>query len=322
MTAPKGLVDLASARVGGKALIAIDEFFAPKSNLLKPEPAVFIEGKYTDRGKWMDGWESRRKRGPGHDWCIIQLGIPGEIRGLTVDTSHFTGNYPESCSLEAAVITGKPAASRVASADWKEIVPRSPLKGHTQNELRVFPTHERFTHVRLNIYPDGGVARLRVWGEARPDWKRIAAGKKLIDLVAVGNGGVPMGSSDEFYSHPINLIMPDRPANMGDGWETKRRRGPGHDWTILKLGHRGVIEQVELDTTHFKGNYPDSASLEGTDGPPDAGAQWQEILPRTKLSANKRHQLRAREQMPVRHVRLNMYPDGGIARLRLLGRLA
>jgi len=318
-----GLVDLASARVGGKALLTNDEFFAPKSNLLKPGPAVFIEGKYTDRGKWMGGWESRRKRGPGDVWCIIQLGSPGEIRAMTVDTSHFTGNYPEFCSVEAAVIAGKPTASRVATAAaWKEVVPRSPLKGNTQNELRVFPVHERFTHIRLNIYPDGGVARLRVWGEPRPDWKRLAAGKKLIDLVAVENGGAPLGSSDEFYSHPINLIMPDRPANMGDGWETKRRRGPGHDWTILKLGHRGVIEEVEVDTTNFKGNYPESGSIEGVDGPPDGGAQWREILARTKLSAHKRHKLRAKEHAPVTHVRLNVFPDGGIARLRLHGRLA
>lgn len=323
MSEHKGLIDLANVRVGGKALVANDEFFAPKGNLLKPGPAIFIEGKYTDRGKWMDGWESRRKRGPGHDWCIIQLGIPGEIRALTVDTSHFTGNYPESCSLEAAVITGKPTPTRLAAAgDWKEIVPRTPLKGHTQNELRVFPVHERFTHVRLNIYPDGGVARLRVWGEARPDWEHIAKAKKPIDLIAAAHGGVPMGSSDEFYSHPINLIMPDRPANMGDGWETKRRRGPGHDWTILKLGHRGIIERIELDTTHFKGNYPDGASLEGTDGSPDPGAQWREFLPRAKLSANKRHTFKAKEQFPVRFVRLSMYPDGGIARLRLFGRLA
>jgi len=255
-----GLVDLASARVGGKALVANDEFFAPRGNLLKPGPAVFIEGKYTDRGKWMDGWESRRKRGPGYDWCIIKLGIPGVVRALTVDTSHFTGNYPESCSVEAAVIAGNAAPNRVATAgEWREILARSPLKGHAQNEFNVPATDDRFTHLRLNIYPDGGVARLRVWGEARPDWKRIGAAKKLIDLVAVANGGAPLASSDEFYSHPINLIMPDRPANMGDGWETRRRRGPGHDWTILRLGHRGVIEQAEIDTTHFKGNYPDGA---------------------------------------------------------------
>lgn len=322
MSDRNGLVDLAAARVGGKALVANDEFFAPKSNLLRPGPAVFIEGKYTNRGKWMDGWESRRKRGPGHDWCIIQLGIPGVIRALTVDTSHFTGNYPESCSLDAAVIGGKPTAARLAVAgDWKEILPRSPLKGHTANEFAVSPTGDRFTHVRLNIYPDGGVARLRAWGEARPDWKRLAAARKPIDLVAIANGGAPLGSSDEFYSHPINLIMPDRPANMGDGWETKRRRGPGHDWTILKLGHRGTIEQIEVDTTHFKGNYPESAGLEGCDGPPDASAPWREILPRTRLSANKRHRFHAKAgAAPVTHVRLNMYPDGGIARLRLFGR--
>jgi len=319
VTSRKGLVDLASARVGGKALATNDEFFAPIGNLLKPGAAVWIEGKYTDRGKWMDGWESRRKRVPGHDWCVIRLGIPGVIRALTVDTSHFTGNYPEGFSLDGAKTTARPKEK-----DWYEIVPRTVLKGHTPNEFDVAVRDDRYTHVRLNIYPDGGVARLRVWGEARPDWDRITASGKPIDLVAVAHGGAPMGSSDEFYSHPINLIMPDRPANMGDGWETKRRRGPGHDWTVLKLGHRGIIEQIELDTTHFKGNYPESASLEGTAVLPEA-SEWREILPRTKLSANKRHKFRALTGAglgAVRYVRLNMFPDGGIARLRLFGRLA
>ncbi|MSR06717.1 MAG: allantoicase [Gemmatimonadetes bacterium] len=323
MSALRGLVDLAAARVGGKALVANDEFFAPKSNLLKAGPAVSIKGKFTDRGNWMDGWESRRKRGPGHDWCIVRLGIPGVIRALTVDTSHFTGNYPESCSVDGAVIRGKPTPARVAAAgDWKEVLPRSPLQGHTANEFTVSRGDTRFTHVRLNIFPDGGVARLRIWGEARPDWSRLVASKKPLDLVAAVNGGAPLDSSDEFYGRPINLIMPDRPANMDDGWETRRRRGPGHDWTILKLGHAGVIERVELDTTHFKGNYPESASIDGSAVLPEAG-EWREILPRTKLFPNKAHKFKAPSGgTPVRYVRLNMFPDGGIARLRLFGRPA
>ena len=314
------MIDLASQRVGGRAIAANDEFFAPKGNLLKPGRGVFIEGKYTTRGKWMDGWETRRRRDPGHDWCVIRLGIPGVIRAVTVDTNHFRGNHPESCSLEAAALAGPVTARQLARpADrWAEVLPRSPLSGHAENEFQV--RHDgRFTHVRLNIYPDGGVARLRVWGEARPDWTRV--GRKRIDLAAVEYGGVPLASSDRFFSEPVNLIMPGPPADMGDGWETRRRRGPGHDWVVLQLGRRGVVEEIAVDTTHFKGNFPESASVDGCDGAPETGA-WTELVPRTRLRADRPHRFRVADGAgPVSHVRLNIFPDGGVARLRVWGRI-
>jgi len=311
-------------------MVASDEFFAPKENLLKPGRGVYIEGKYTDRGAWMDGWETRRRRQPGHDWCIIRLGVPGVIRAVTVDTNHFRGNHPEACSLDALALPGAPAAKtlRDMRQEWAEILPRMPLKGHAENELEV--RHAvRATHVRLNIYPDGGVARLRVWGEARPDWERGRRGGP-VDLVAAQHGGVPLAASDEFFSQPLNLIMPDRPADMGDGWETRRRRGPGHDWVVFRLGRRGVIERIEVDTTHFKGNFPDSCSLEACDAPEAYGAtfpaeavRWRELLSRTKLKGHTRHRFDVvgAAQVPVTHVRFNIFPDGGVARLRLLGRV-
>jgi allantoicase len=254
---PPGLIDLAAARVGGRALAANDEFFAPKENLLRPGRGVFIEGRYTDRGKWMDGWETRRRREPGHDWCVIRLGIAGVIRAVTVDTNHFRGNYPESCSLDAAAAAGDPSPDAVADLPWREILPRTPLTGHAENTLAV-TDDARVTHVRLNIHPDGGVARLRVWGEARPDWAAITAIGRPVDLVAVAHGGVPLASSDEFFSEPHTLLMPYPPANMGDGWETRRRRGPGHDWVAIRLGHRGGRPR---STGHdpLQGNYPDGA---------------------------------------------------------------
>lgn len=320
-----GLIDLAAEQVGGRAVLANDEFFAPKENLLKPGRAVFIEGKYTARGKWMDGWETRRRREPGHDWCIVQLGIPGVIRSVSVDTHHFRGNYPPACSLDAATFTRRPAAARLARARyrWVEIVPRAPLAGDAESEFPV-RTDARFTHVRLNIYPDGGVARLRIWGEARPDWSRLAG--RRVDLAAVEHGGLPLASSDAFFGDPLNLILPGRPPNMAGGWETRRRRTPGHDWVILRLGHRGVIEEVEVDTIHFKGNFPESASLEGCDAPdargavPEAGTDWRELLPRTTLRAHTRHRFRLPQRSgPITHVRLNIFPDGGVARLRVWG---
>jgi allantoicase len=325
-----GLIDLASSRIGGRALVASDEFFAPKASLVAPGPAVFVADKFTDRGHWMDGWETRRKRGPegSYDWVIVELGIPGAIRAITVDTSHFRGNHPAACSLDVAELEGSPGAERLRALShaFAELLPRAPLAGHTENH---FPIERgaRCTHVRLKIYPDGGVARLRIWGEARPDWRRIGA-KRLIDLVAIEHGGVPLATSDQFFSEPVNLIMPGRPRDMGDGWETRRRRGPGHDWVVLRLGRRGVVERVELDTTHFKGNFPESASLEACDaaapGAPGDDASWGDVVPRTKLRANARHRFAVARPVrrPVTHVRLNIFPDGGVARLRVWGRTA
>lgn len=324
-----GLIDLAAARVGGRAVLANDEFFASKANLLKAGNPVFIEGRYTSRGKWMDGWETRRRRTPGNDWCIVRLGIPGVVRAVTVDTRHFRGNHPESCSLDGTALPGDPASARLrrATLPWRAILPPSPLAGNTENEFPV-TDDARITHLRLNIFPDGGVARLRVWGEARPDWAAIEAGKKRLDLAAIGHGGVPLAASDEFFSEPVNLLMPGPPADMSDGWETRRRRGPGHDWVILRLGARGAIDAVVVDTTHFKGNFPESVRLEGCDAPelgardiPDDRAPWRELVPRTKLKADASHRFRAIGRSgPVTHVRLSIYPDGGVARLRLFGR--
>jgi allantoicase len=322
-----GLIDLAAARVGGRTLLANDDFFAPKANLLKPGPAIFVAGKYTSHGKWMDGWETRRRRTPGYDWCIIRLGVPGVIRAVTVDTTHFRGNHPEACALDAAALAADPSAARVRRVEkrWQEILPRSPLQGDAENEFTVLG-ESRATHARLRIFPDGGVARLRVWGEARPDWDRLRATRRRLDLAAVGLGGRPLAASDEFFSEPLNLIMPDPPADMGDGWETRRRRGPGYDWVILRLGARGSIDEVVVDTTHFKGNFPEACRLEGCDAPdvsPDAVPEdvpWRELVRRTRLRADARHRFRAVGRSgPVTHVRFSIFPDGGVARLRLFG---
>jgi allantoicase len=324
-----GLIDLAAARAGGRAVLASDEFFAPKSNLVKPGRGIFIEGKYTHRGKWMDGWETRRRRTPGFDWCIIQLGVPGVIRFVSVDTHHFKGNHPEACSVTAAELTSVPKAPALkkAAERWPEILPRSPLLPDAENEF-VTRTDERVTHVRLLIYPDGGVARLRVWGEARPDWERLRGRKRPIDLIAIEHGGVPLAASDDFFSEPINLLMPRPSADMGDGWETRRRRGAGNDWVIIQLGTRGSIEEVVVDTTHFKGNFPESCRLEGCDAAelapgsiPDERTPWREVVARTKLGPDRRHRFKAVGRSgPVTHLRFSIFPDGGVARLRVLGK--
>ena len=324
------LADLASERLGGRVLEANDDFFAPKENLLKESKPVFIEGKYTARGKWMDGWETRRRRTPGYDWCFIRLGLPGIIRGVLVDTSFFTGNYPERFSLEGCDLGErhpyKDEKKRLHSdkTNWAQLFPETPLKGNAHNLFEA-GSAKRFTHLRLRIYPDGGIARLRVYGEAVPDGKLLA--QREIDLVAVENGGSAVAASDQHYGAPRNLLMPYRAKNMGDGWETKRRRGPGHDWAILKLGVPGIIRRVIVDTAHFKGNYPDSCSLEAAYskekvvGPSTVESlAWEEVLPNAKLKANQRHVFaRPRQSQPATHVRLSIFPDGGVSRLRIFG---
>lgn len=327
-------VDLASERLGGCVVAANDEFFAPKENLLKREKPAFIEGKYTDRGKWMDGWETRRRRTPGCDWCIVRLGLPGILRGVVVDTSFFTGNYPARFSLEGCDL-GESAPYReekrklaAAATHWEEILPETALKGDSVNPAAVAHAG-RFTHVRFKIYPDGGVARLRLYGEVVPSAPGTA--KRELDLAAVENGGRVMATSDQFYSEPLNMLMPGRSKIMSDGWETQRRRGPGHDWAVVKLGLAGTIQRVEVDTAHFKGNFPDSCSIEvceaegsGAEVARLDAANWRQLLARVPLKANRVNTFRRQlhKAGAATHVRLNIYPDGGIARFRVFGRAA
>jgi allantoicase len=320
------LIDLASERLGGSVLYATDDYFAGKENLLKPQPAVWKEHEYTDRGKWMDGWESRRKRVPDqaehgtppevHDFAIIRLGAPGVVRGVVVDTAFFRGNYPEHCSIDGCVAAPETSVETLLGPDmgWIEILPRVALKGDSRN-LFAIDSPVAFTHLRLRIYPDGGVARLRVHGEVVPEWCRSGGLANELDLAAVEHGGEVLTCSDMFFGPKHNLIMPGRAHNMSDGWETKRRRGPAHDWVIVKLATEAIVKRIELDTAHFKGNFPDTASIDASAD----GMSYIELLPRTKLLAHTRHLFRDEllSAGPVTHVRLNVYPDGGVSRMRV-----
>jgi allantoicase len=310
------LVDLASERLGGAVVAANDEFFAAKENLIRPGPAVWIDGKYTERGKWMDGWETRRRREPGDDWCVVRLGVAGIIRGVDVDTAHFKGNFPEACAIEVSDVGGLPDFDALMSAPWREILPRTPLIGDSHNLLPI-SGGEAVTHVRLRIFPDGGVARLRVNGDVVADMARFRR-RGDVDLAAAEHGGLVVGCSDSFFGSRHNLIMPGDATHMGDGWETRRRRGPGHDWTIVRLGAAGAIRRIEVDTRHFKGNAPGACSLEGSQDAVD----WRDLLPRTPLQPHARHSFEedVRSIGDVTHVRFNIFPDGGVGRLRLYGR--
>ncbi len=323
------LADLAAERLGGKTLLCSDDFFAEKENLLKPGRGIFIADKYTDRGKWMDGWESRRKRTPGHDWCIIQLAASGLIKGFDIDTNFFLGNHPPFASVDAVNI---PAGEKVdpLKISWKEILPHSPLQPGSQNFFEI-NSSEIYTHLRLNIYPDGGVARFKVYGDVFIDWSKVNK-TEVIDLAASVNGARSILCNDMFFSHMDNLIMPGRGINMGDGWETKRNRTPGNkDWVIVRLAHKGTIEKALIDTCHFKGNYPDTCLIEGCMLSKDAEStintdaiKWKVILPQTKLKADHEHYFtdELKEKGPFTHVRLTIFPDGGISRMRLFGKIS
>ena len=316
------LPDLAVRTLGGSVVAANDELFAERENLVKPEAPSYRPYSFGHRGQVYDGWETRRRRQPGHDWAIVRLGLAGVVRGVVVDTAFFKGNYPPEVSVEGTSVEGYPTPDELQDADWTPLVPRSAVAGDAPNR---FPVDQpwRLTHVRLCLYPDGGVARLRVHGEPVPDPRLLPAGG--IDLAAMEHGGEVTGCSNMFFGSPRNLISPGLARVMGEGWETARRRDGGNDWVELRLAGAGVIELAELDTSWFVGNAPGWASLRAVDAraasPADPEA-WTELLGRTRLLPDTRHRFRVEAAAEATHVRLDVYPDGGMARLRLLGRLA
>ena len=347
--------DLAADTNGGKVLFATDDFFAPAENMISRTEPVWDEAKYTQFGKWMDGWETRRKRTLGHDWCILKLGLEGRIVGIDADTAFFTGNNVPAISIQAALLSDNlllkrrkdsigtaataeetEAVAKLYSEQWTEILPLTPLKSgypETRHNLIVVNSEQRWSHLRVNIYPDGGLSRLRVYGDVIPDWQAIRK-TDVIDLASLKYGGKALEWSNAHYGQPMQLLAVERSLGMFDGWETSRNPQrpyfytlgddgnliiPGNEWAIIKLGHRGSIRQIIVDTNHYKGNYPESCFIEGKDG--DDGS-WTTILPRVKLSAHQEHLFptdKILSNASVTHVRLTMYPDGGISRLRIFG---
>jgi allantoicase len=302
--------------MGGSVLLANDETFAEKENLITAAAPTFTPHTMGPRGQVYDGWETRRRRSPGEDWVILRLGVPGLVHRVVVDTAFFTGNFPTSCEVHACWLDGWPAAEDVRTADWIPLTGRQELAGHTANVLTVeAPTLA--THLRLTIHPDGGVARLRAWGEVVADPRRWAG--LSVDLAASEHGGVVLDCSDRFYSPPQNAIAPGNAARMDHGWETKRRRDGGNDWILLRPAAPGRVKQVVVDTTHFVGNAPGEVALSAVD--PDG--HWRTLLPRTALTPDTRHWFTPDagldSDLIVHQVRLDLIPDGGLARIRLWG---
>ncbi|WP_151709627.1 allantoicase [Acinetobacter brisouii] len=316
------LTNLADARIGATIIDCSDEFFAEAKRMLNADAPIFVEDKFDDHGKWMDGWETRRKRHAGYDWCIVKLGVAGKISGLDIDTTFFTGNYPASAALEACYAPD----GQLDQVEWHSLLPNSVL-GSSQHHIFEIASDQVFTHIRLNIFPDGGVARLRVYGEVQIQLKDS---EQTLDLLALENGGRVIAFSDAHYGHPRNLINPGRGINMGDGWETKRRRAPGFDWCVLALGQAGTIEKIEIDTAHFKGNFPAQVSIQAVYVEDATDPQlipqsmfWPFLLEAQDMQMDHVHnyinEVLAHEK--ISHIRVNMIPDGGISRIRLWGKV-
>jgi allantoicase len=330
-----GLIDLAGSLIGGKALATSDDFFAGMDNLILPGRARFVPGQYTDRGKWMDGWESRRKRGAGHDWCLLELGVPGTLLAFDIDTQHFVGNHPAFASVEGTFAPPGTALAELLGASFQELLAQSPLLPGSQNLFVAGPA-SIVSHLRLNIFPDGGVARFRAYGRAAATWRapvldeleRVHVPPASFNLAALENGAVALACSDAHFGAMNNLLLPGLAPNMGSGWETRRRRGPGSDWLVIQLGARGRPELLEVDTQHFKGNFPDRCAVDQIDA---RGARatdllessaWRPLLAEVKLQADTRHFFSSELlcQAPATHLRLRIFPDGGVSRLRVWGK--
>ena len=415
--AEEHLVNATSANAGARVLFCTDEWFAAADNLLKDSPPVFDPDAYCEQGKVMDGWESRRRREAGHDWCIVQLASRHQLSKVQVDTAYFTGNNAPAISIQVADLTCTQATAmasqlplalerllhggrqgtgatpdQVQQADqacqsvgpWKEVLPRTPLQpGYEETRLHDFSLlfEAEATHVRINYYPDGGVARLRLWGQPLPTmgpkpqplYFPIQTGAQCTvvkhsngpeqmpsvlpfphaELSAQENGGIGLTCSNKHYGDPWNLIQSNSGRDMGDGWETARNPqrppvlvqdpttglvdSPLSDWCILQLGRCATqgLQRIILDTKHFRGNYPESVQVQGCyetnsdallmedSSNADSAVEWFPLISRCRMAPDSEHVFDHHQisnaTRPVSHIRVTIYPDGGLSRVRVYG---
>ena len=318
-----GLIDLAQSRLGSKIVYKTDEFFAPAKRIINPWPPIFKEGVFDKHGKWMDGWETRRKRSKGHDYLILKLGKPGKIYKVDIDTSYFSGNHPTKVSIQAC-FSKKNIPNK--NSKWRTILKKKSTKANSHHFFNI-KNKSIFSHIKLNIFPDGGVARLRVYGTIENKKK---FGKKILNLTSVLNGATPIVCNNEHFGRAENILAPGTGKNMGDGWETRRSRGKNFDWLIIKCATAGRIGKIQIDTHHFKGNYPDKCSLQAAyinskisnKSIVNSSKKWKLLLNKVKLNAHKKHnfQNKLMKNKKVNYIRINIFPDGGISRIRMFGK--
>ena len=318
-----GLIDLAQPRLGSKVIFKTDDFFASANRIINPSPAVFKEGLFDKNGKWMDGWESRRKRTSGHDFLIIKLGKSGSINKVDVDTSHFNGNQPSMISLEGCYSKSK----NIKDLKWKTLIGKKKTKANSHHMFKS-SSKSIFTHIKLNIFPDGGVARLRLYGSISKENNKF--GNKTINLASLLNGASVIACNNEHFGKAENILAPGKAKNMGDGWETRRRRNKGFDWLILNPINGKKINKIEISTHHFKGNFPSHCSLQAAFVPDKkssssiikSSVKWKFLLNKVNLSANKTHVFKniLMKNDKINFIKINIFPDGGISRFKIFGK--
>ena len=318
-----GIIDLAQPRLGSKVIYKTDDFFASAQRILNPSIPVFKEGLFDKNGKWMDGWESRRKRIKGYDYLIIKLGRPGKIKKIDVDTSHFNGNQPSMFSIDAAFSK----SNNFKKFNWKTLLSKKKAKANSHHEFNI-KSKSTISHIRLNIFPDGGVARLRVFGSI--DKEKIKFKNKKINLASLNDGATIIACNNEHFGKAENILATGKAKNMGDGWETRRRRNKGYDWLILNSINGSQISDIEISTHHFKGNFPSHCSLQAAYIPKiksirsiiKKSVKWKFLLNKVKLNANKTHKFKNKlmKNNKINLIKLNIFPDGGISRIKIFGR--
>ena len=318
-----GLIDLAQSRLGSKIVYKSDEFFAPAKRIINPWPPVFKEGVFDKHGKWMDGWETRRKRGKGYDYLILKLGKPGRINKIDIDTSYFSGNQPSKISLQAC-FSKKKLPNK--NTKWITILKKKPTKANSHHFFNI-KNKSIFTHIKLNIYPDGGIARIRIYGSMKI-LKNFTG--KVLNLTSVLYGATPIACNNEHFGRAENILAPGIGKNMGDGWETRRSRGKNFDWLIIKCAAAGKIKKIQIDTHHFKGNYPDKCSIQAAlinkkisgRAIVNNSKKWKLLLNKVKLRAHQKHNFKNNlmKDKKVNYIKINIFPDGGISRIRVFGK--
>jgi len=326
----EGQINVTSSDFGSKVIYCSDEFFADSCRMLQNNEAVFVEDKYDEHGKWMDGWETRRRRDGKNDFCYIRLGSKSVINDFNIDTSYFTGNFAPAISILGCCVAGGITDDRVVDGsavdEWFDLLAKEKLTGDSSN---IFSSNslKPVTHLKVTLYPDGGIARLRAYGSVWSDETKYEI--TGTNVISKESGARALFANDEHFGCLSNILEEHTPLSMADGWETRRRRKPGNDWGVIALSKPAKVHEIIVDTSFFKGNFPDTFSISSAnilnpdvDTLIEDSKTWSKIIDRKKLGMNKIHIFKKEDllnEQEFTHIRIDIFPDGGIARLKLLG---
>ena len=302
-------IDLASDRLRGYVLASSDQACTSHVGLLGSN-APNSEG----------GWRTRRRRDTGHDWAILRLGVPGILESLELETDD---DRPTHILLEGCSAPHTCPVDKLK--DWETLVSKSVLEDSSSHRFAI-TSGKRYTHLRLSIFPDGSITRLRALGHPVPAWMAPGgAPPGSLDLAAVANGAELNDWSDSRSGVPTSLIYPGSRSDKTPGWTTRRRRQSGHEWVTIRLGAAGRVVGVTFDTEGLEGDIPAKVSLEGSSAEKvPAEGEWQGVLPAVPALPNTEHHFSAEveDNSDIRWVRLKLHPDGGMTRLRVWGELS